>query len=220
MTRIDSQGRLSDRRLSKVVRCLVVPEIARRRPERVLLISPKPGFFPALGSWSTTRLSPGFNGVEGPLVCNTAELPFTDGSFDVIILHHVFADGREPELAEAWRVLAAGGDLFVLGQGSCSWSSRLTRAGRLLPGLRARQMCHFLRRRAFHIEQCAGLGFGPLPILCERRWQRWLLPFADAVLIHGRHRPLRPIMRSLRFGRPQAVGVQSTAAEQLYRKAW
>ena len=52
------------------------------------------------------------------MVCETGLLPFRNDSFDIVLLHHVAENGREPELQEARRVLCAGGDMFVLGTGA------------------------------------------------------------------------------------------------------
>ncbi len=208
-----------DRALAQLVRHTVLPEFARRRPERVLLISPIPEAFFDLGNWNILTLHRGEQVKSDRVACDTASLPFQDDQFDAVILHHVFSNGQEPELHEAWRVLRPGGDVFVLGHGSLGWRARPTRRRGVEPAMRVLKVCQQLRRRAFDIEQCAGSGWLGIPFYYERRWQRPALPFADTVLVHGRHRPLRPIVRPLRFGRPQAVGVRSTATESLYRKA-
>jgi SAM-dependent methyltransferase len=215
MKQADHRQAFPDRSLGEVVRSAVIPELARRRPERTLLISPDPAIFPALGSWPLLTVHGGIRSADDPVACDTAALPFRDDAFDAVLLHHVFADGREPELDEAWRVLAGGGDIFVLGQGPLSrgWWDTDT------PRLSVRQVCQRLRQRAFVIEKCVGSGLLGLPLRWERRWQAPLLPLATTIVIHGRHRPLKPIMRSLRYGQPHPVGVRSTAAEGLYRKA-
>lgn len=208
-----------DRSLENAVRFAVLPEIARGRPGRILLVSPEPAAFPALGSWPLVALRCGQNAEGDSVACDTVALPFQDDVFDAVLLHHVFADGREPELEEAWRVLSGGGDLFVLGQGSLGLPLRFYRQRGNWPGLRVRQVCQRLKERAFVIEQCTGSGILGIGARYAQRWQRPLLPFADTVVIHGRHRPLKPIVRPLRFGRPQTVGVRSAAADSLYRKA-
>ena len=215
MTQTVHRPAFADRSLGEAVRSSVLPELARRRPERMLLISRDPVMFPALGSWPLWTIHGGTRSTDDPVACDTAALPFRDDVFDVVLLHHVFSDGREPELDEARRVLAGGGDIFVLGQGM------LARGGWHASGprLAVRQVCQRLRQRAIVIESCTGNGLLGLPLRCQHRWQAPLLQFATTVVIHGRHRPLKPIMRSLRFGQPHAVGVRSTAAESLYRKA-
>jgi SAM-dependent methyltransferase len=208
-----------DRSLESAVRLAVLPEIARRRPERILLVSPEPAAFPTLGAWPLVALRCGQDTDSDPVACDTVALPFQDDVFDAVLLHHVFADGREPELDEAWRVLSGGGDLFVLGQGSLGRPLRFYGRRRHWPGLRVRQVCQRLRQRAFVIEHCTGSGILGLGVRCVQRWQRPMLPFVDTVVIHGRHRPLKPIVRPLGFGRPQTVGVRSAAADSLFRKA-
>ena len=53
--------------------------------------------------------------------CETSQLPFQDGTFNMVVLHHVVADGSEPELAEAVRVLARNGVLILLGLNRMGW---------------------------------------------------------------------------------------------------
>ena len=65
----------------------------------------------------------------------------------------------------------------------------------------------------------AACGLAGFPVYWDRWWQRPVLPLADTLVIHGRHRPLRPIVKRLGFGRTQAVGVRRTAAENLLREA-
>lgn len=208
-----------DRTLEQLVRHTVLPEFARRRPQRTLLISPEPSAFSELAGWHPLALHRGGPNGADPVACATEALPFQDDSFDAVLLHHVFSDGLEPELHEAWRVLSGGGDLFVVGHGSLGWRARFGPRAASVPALRVRQVCQQMRKRAFSIEQCAGRGLLGIPVYWERTWQRPALPFADTVLIHGRHRPLRPIVRPLSFGRTQAVGVRSAAAENVFRKA-
>jgi SAM-dependent methyltransferase len=208
-----------DRALAQLVRHTVLPEFARRRPDRVLLISPEPLVFSDLQNWNILTLHRGNQVDADRVACDTASLPFQDDQFDAVILHHVFRNGREPELHETWRVLRPGGDVFVLGHGSVSWRARPGRRRDGEPAMKVMQVCQQLRRRAFAIEQCAGSGWLGIPLYWERRWQRPALPFADTVLVHGRHRPLKPIMRPLHFGRTQTVGVRSTAAENVFRNA-
>ena len=206
-----------DRALERLVRHAVLPEFARRRPERVLLITPDRARFPALGDWDIVCLNREHSSGSGPLLCDTGLLPFSDDSFDIVLLHHVAVDGREPELHEARRVLCAGGDLFVLGTGRFGLRALTGMRREQCPRLRLLQMCQQLRRRAFDVERCAASGLAGVPVYWERWWQRPTLPLADVVLVHGRHRPLRPVITPLRLGRAQAVGVRSTAAESLFR---
>jgi hypothetical protein len=208
-----------DRALERLVRHSVLPEFARRRPGRVLLMTPVVERFPCLGDWNIVALSRDGSSGTGPVVCETGQLPFRDGSFDTVLLHHVAVDGREAELHEAWRVLCAGGDIFVLGTGVFGWRGLVTAKRSNLPRLRVLQVCQQLRRRAFEVEQCAACGLAGVPLYWERWWQRPALPLADTLVIHGRHRPLRPIVKPLRFGRTQTVGVRRAATESLMQEA-
>jgi SAM-dependent methyltransferase len=212
-------GRKRDRALERLVRHSVLPEFARRRPGRVLLMTPDPERFPRLGDWNIVAISRKGSSGRGPVVCETGQLPFRDGSFDIVLLHHVAIDGREPELHEAWRVLCSGGDIFVLGAGSYGLRGLVNAKRSNLPRIRVLQVCQQLRRRAFEVEQCAACGLAGVPLYWERWWQRPALPLADTLVIHGRHRPLRPIINPLRFGRTQAVGVRRTATESFLREA-
>jgi hypothetical protein len=208
-----------DRALERLVRHSILPEFARRRPGRVLLMTPDPERFPRLGDWNIVRIARDGSSGTGPVTCDTGQLPFQEGSFDIVLLHHVAEDGREPEVHEAWRVLCSGGDIFLLGTGGYGARALLNSMKSDHPRIKVLQVCQQLRRRAFEVEQCAACGLAGVPLYWERWWQRPALPLADTLVIHGRHRPLRPIVKSLRFGRTQAVGVRRTATESFLREA-
>ncbi len=207
-----------DRSLERLLRFAVLPEIAQRRPGRLLVIAPDPAAFGVLKGWSPLCLHSNGFAPGDPLRCELTQLPIQDDSIDVVLLHHQLQSGQERILQEAWRILVAGGELFVLGQGALSWRARCGR-GRELPRLKVLTTCQRLRHRAFAIERCAAHGVLGAPVYGERRWQRWWLPpLADNVVIHGRHSVLRPIVRSIRFRRPKAMGVRSPAADSVFRE--
>lgn len=210
---LETPGR-PDRALRRVIRYAVLPEIARRRPDRILVVSPAARSVPGLEAWNVIRVE---TGGDGPVRCHSQALPFVDDAFDLVILHHVLEDGQEPELQEARRVLKPGGDLFVLGQGSLGWRARLSRRGADRPAIKLLPLCQQLRRRAFVLERCAGCGLAGIPVYWERVWQRPALPFADCVVLHGRHRPLEPIVRRLRFAQPRPAAARREAVESLFR---
>jgi SAM-dependent methyltransferase len=208
--------------LLKLIQKFIAPAIRRRQPRRILLVSNEPAEFPGLGELAGHNLIALHSGAAGSsdlLACDSAELPFQDESFEMVVMHNVFTDGSEPEFQEARRILAGGGDLFVLGKGSLGITSRFGKSRTDLPALQVRRMCRQLRNHSFRIEQCVGIGLLGAPVTCEQRWQQPALPFADSVLIIGRHRTLKPIVTPLRFSQPQTVGVQSAAADSLSREA-
>ena len=94
----------------------------------MLLISIDPAEFPDLAGLNVVTIHSGSGGPDDIVRCETAKLPFQDDSFEIIVMHHVFSDGHEPELDEAVRILAGDGELFVLGRGKL--------------GLRARKMMY------------------------------------------------------------------------------
>ncbi len=208
--------------LLKLLENIVLPALERRRPQRVLLVSRDPGAFPdlePLAHRGVVRMHAGPVFEDDPLACDSAALPFQDESFEVVIMHHVFSDGAEPEFRETRRILAGGGDLFVLGKGSLGLRSRFGSPGDDLPALKVRTLCRRLQASSFRIEHCVGVGLLGIPVSCERRWQQPALPFADSVLIMGHHRTAKPIVTPLRFSQPQTVGVQSAVADHLSREA-
>lgn len=122
------------------------------------------------------------------LSCRSAELPFTEACFRLVILWHVLAEGAEAELQEAQRVLAVGGDLLILGlqqgvPGKSGWQQPD------LPQLRRRQLLGRLQSTGMEVVSVLGSG---LPV--NRNWvmrrsglSGALLPFARLVLIRARH---------------------------------
>jgi hypothetical protein len=216
------QAHRGNQSLHTLVESFVRPVIAKRRPQRVLLLSTAPADLPGfhgLASVDLVSLHAGSTSGEDAVTCRSAALPFQDDSFDMALLHHVFTDGGEPELAETERVLTGGGEIFVLGQGVLGLAGRFGQTRSTLPRLRVGAMCRSLQAHSFRIEQCIGIGLAGLQVSCDRRWQQPVLPFADAVLIQGRHRTAKAIVTPLRFGRPQTVGVQSTAVDSFSREA-
>jgi SAM-dependent methyltransferase len=208
--------------LREVIDLFLRPAMARRRPQRILVLSGEPENCPdlhGLASRGVVRLDASGAAAAGAVCCNRAELPFQDSSFDAVVMHHVLSDGSEPELGEAERILTAGGEIFVLGRGRLGLVGRFGRPRNDLPRLWVGRMCRSLREHSFRIEQCVGMGLAGVRVNCDRRWQQPALPFADAVLIRGRHRAVDPIVTPLRFNRPQTVGVQSAAADSLSREA-
>jgi hypothetical protein len=216
------QANRGNQSLRALVDSSVRPVIAKRRPQRVLLLSNEPESLPGfqgLASVDLVALHAGSSSAADAVSCRSEALPFQDDSFEMVILHDVFADGSEPELAESERVLTGGGEIFVLGRGALGLAGRFGQPGSGLPRLQVGAVCRSLQAHSFRIEQCIGVGLAGMLVNCDRRWQQPALPFADAVLIQGRHRTAQTIVTPLRFGRPQTVGVQSTAADSFSREA-
>ena len=205
--------------MQELVTRFVLPAIRKRRPQRILLISFEPAQFPDLAGLNVITIHAGSGGPNDIVSCDSAKLPFQDDSFEIIVLHHVCADGQEPELDEAERILAGDGELFVVGRGILGLRARLAKTQSVLPGLQVRQVCLRLKSRSFMIEHCAGIGLLGMPLSCDRRWQQPALPFADIIVVHGRRHQSKPIVTPLRFGQAQTVGVQSAAMDSLSREA-
>ncbi|NIP19080.1 MAG: hypothetical protein GWM87_13680 [Xanthomonadales bacterium] len=217
-----TQDRTGKRSQQTLVESVLLPSLQQRRPGRILLISGDPRHapqLPGLASQYLVNLSAGAGDGAGSMVCNSAALPVQDDSVEIVVLHHVASDGDEPELEEAMRVLSTGGEIYVLGQGSLGLEGRWGRRRNSFPRLRVTRVCRRLREHSIRIEQCLGVGPAGVPVSCERRWQQPALSFADCILIHGRHRAVKPVVTPLRFNRPQTVGVQSAVAENLSREA-
>ncbi len=183
-----------------------------------MLISIDPAEFPDLDGLNVITIHAGSGDTHDIVSCDTAKLPFQDESFEIMVIHHVFSDGHEPELDEAERILAGDGELFVLGQGTLGLRARFAKGHSELPGLKVRQVCQRLKSRCFMIEHCAGIGLLGMPLGCDRRWQWPALPFADTIVIHARRHQSRAIVTPLRFAQPQTVGVQSAALDSLSRE--
>ncbi|MEJ8567607.1 hypothetical protein [Elongatibacter sediminis] len=156
------------------------------------------------------RLAAGMNAAakvdRAVMECETAELPFTDGAFRSVTLYHVLADGTEPELGEACRVLASDGDLLVVGLNHCGWSGfdagYRPELPRLRPGAVRRRLLEF--DVVLHARYGAGFLGRPHPADMGRGAWRLALPAADIVLLHARHvRPMgmaRPRLKDVPAG--------------------
>lgn len=191
-------------------------QLRRLHPQRLLLISARSAECPALPELAGMYLAPlNCSGdlAGGVLSCRVSALPFEARVFDVVILHQLISDGREAVLDEAQRVLKAGGQLLVIGCG------RFGGAGKTGPGLRARRLCHALRRRAFQIRQCEGLGWRGRGVSLDAAWQRPLLAFCELVLVRARHQDHEPVVTPMRFSQPGPTAARGAALDSLCRQA-
>ena len=199
------------------------PLLARRRPERILVIkhanagdlSIDPVNFAQLIRLNTDELNP-----DALLLCRFDALPFEDECFDLIILHHLVHDGSEPFLNEILRVMSAGGDIVISGLNSSGFRSRIVNRKRRLPALNLDKVCSFLKSNSFNIEQCLLMGLGgfskPAP---KAMWHGLGMPFADRVVFHGHHQSNIKNASVLRFKQVQTAGLTSAALDGCSREA-
>ena len=146
--------------------------------------------------------------------CRISALPFEEAAFDLVILHHLVADGTEECLTEALRVLAAGGDIVISGLNSSGLRNRIVNRKKQVPALKLNRMCRFLKAQSFNIEQCLLTGLGgysrPAP---KATWHGFGLPFADRVVIHGHHQSNITSARILSFKQLKTAGRTSAALD-------
>ena len=171
---------------------LLISHPALPLPDTSSLLSATNAFGLAIG------LLKGEGQVATVIECATGALPFQDEAFRTIALYHVIADGTEPELAEACRVLAPGGELLVVGLNRNGWSANTLHRHGPLPHIRHGSLLGSLRR--MDMEMVAELGIGLLgrakPRMEHNSWSGLGLTFADLLLLRIRHRnraiPSRP----------------------------
>ncbi|MGN6313875.1 MAG: class I SAM-dependent methyltransferase [Rhodanobacteraceae bacterium] len=84
---------------------------------------------PGIGRWTVLKLSPNGQQLEGPVHAEVDALPFSDGSFSLVLIRHAVGAGAPINalVAEAARVLASHGLLLTLEFHSLSlWRPWLT----------------------------------------------------------------------------------------------
>lgn len=142
--------------------------------------------------------------------CDPAQLPFQDGVFSMVLLHHVIGTGDEVELAEAARVLARSGVLLVLGLNRLGWRYRAQDEARRLPGLAPLKTKARLEQLGLTMQGFAGAGLGGArrPAFLRDGLPGLATPFADLLLLQARHRN-DPEVTPLRFSKPRPTVVQS-----------
>jgi len=144
------------------------------------------------------------------LRCLPSRLPFQENVFRTVVLHHLIADGSEPELAEACRVTAHSGVLILLGLNRAGWRYRMQGSIRRLPGLAPLAVRNRLERLGMKMQGFAGAG------LLGRRRPAFMndglgglgAPLADVVILQATHRDTAGVT-PLRFRKPRAAVVQS-----------
>ena len=149
---------------------------------------------------------------EQKIHCETRQLPFQDGAFRMVVLHHVVSDGSEAELAEAVRVLARNGVLILLGLNRMGWRFRTQdRVGRL-PGMAPLKVKTRLEQLQMTMQGFAGAGLAGMsrPAWMYSGFSSLGAPVADLVLLQARHAD-SPEVTPLRFRKSNAGVVQSAA---------
>lgn len=199
----------------KLASRLLTPLLARRRPERVLVLK----------SAGASNLSLEFvrpaqlirlcaDQSDAVIQCRLAALPFEEAAFDIVILHHLVSDGSESFLSEVLRVLTAGGDLVISGLNSSGLRNCFGNRKKQIPALKLDRICTYLKSHSFNVEQCLLMGIGGFSKPAPRaRWYGLGLPFADRVVLHGHHQSNIKSGGILRFKQARSSRVASAALD-------
>jgi len=203
----DQSSRSAQQRLAAQ---LLKPLLARRRPARILVMKHAGAKDPPLelvNSAQVIRLSTDEFSANARLRCRISALPFEEAAFDLVILHHLIADGGERYMSEALQALAAGGDIVISGLNSSGLRNQIINRRKKVPALKLDRVCKFLKSQSFNIDQCLLMGLGgfsrPSP---KATWHGLGLPFADRVVIHGHHQSNITNARVLRFRQIKSNG--------------
>ena len=196
---------------------LLQPLLARRRPERILVLKnagsddlPLEFEHPA----QVVRLSTEVFSRAAPVKCRLTALPFEEAAFDLVVLHHLLNDGSEAFMAETLRVLAAGGDLVISGLNSSGLRNRIGNRQQRVPALKLHRVCNFLKAHSFVVENCLLMGLAGLSRPAPRAtWYGLGLPFADRVVLHGHHQSNIKNANVLRFRQTRSSRVSSAALD-------
>jgi len=196
---------------------LLQPLLARRRPERILVLKHAGAGdlqFETLSPAQIIRLSAGESSPGAGVQCRVDALPFEEAAFDLVILHHLISDGREAFLSEAFRVMASGGDVVISGLNSSGLRNRIVNRKQRMPALKLDRVCNLLKSQSINVELCLLMGLGgfsrPAP---KPTWHGLGYPFADRVVLHGHHQSKIKNTNILRFKRVQPAGLASAALD-------
>lgn len=150
------------------------------------------------------------SGMDQKVQCESAQLPFQDGAFQMVVLSHVVSKGAEPELAEAVRVLARDGVLILLGLNRMGWRFRTQGRVRRLPGMAPLRVKTCLEELQMTMQGFAGAGLGGMkrPAWMHSGFSSLGAPVADLVLLQARHAN-SPEVTPLRFRKSRSGVVQS-----------
>ena len=194
---------------------LLEPLLARRRPERVLVLKHAAAAdlpLEPVNSAQIVRLSTEEFSENSLLSCRLTALPFEEAAFDLVILHHLVNDGTEPFLAEALRVMIEGGDIVISGLNSSGLRNRIGNRKQRLPALKLDRICNFLKSQSFNVEQCLLMGWGGFSHPAPRAtWHGLGFPFADRAVLHGHHQSNIKNASILRFKNKKHSGVAAAA---------
>lgn len=194
----------------KLVAQLLQPLLMKRRPARVLIMKHAGAGDLALQTASSAqviRLSTDEFSDKALLQCRIEALPFAEAAFDLVILHHLVADGGEKYLHEALRVLAAGGDIVISGLNSSGLRKLIVNRKNKVPAIKLNRICKLLKSQSFNIEQCLLMGLGGFSRPAPRAsWHGLFWPFADRVVLHAHHQSNITNARALRFRQMKSAG--------------
>ena len=196
---------------------LLQPLLARRRPERILVLKhASAGELPLelVRPAQVVRLSTDAFSPDALLRCRLTALPFEQAAFDLVILHHLLCDGSEAFLAETFGVLAAGGDLVISGLNSYGLQNRIGNRKQQIPALKLNKVCNFLKSHSFKVENCLLMGLAGMSRPAPRAtWYGLGLPFADRIVLHGHHQSNLKNISVLRFKKISYARVSSAALD-------
>ncbi len=147
---------------------------------------------------------------DQPAVCDTASLPFQDGVFSTVLLHHVISRGTESELGEAVRVLTRDGILLIMGLNRLGLRFRSQGRLRRLPGLSPLKVKAQLDHLDMTLQGFAGAGIFGLkrPLFTGSGMAVLCTPFADVMLLRVRHSD-GPETTPIKLGKLHSRVVQS-----------
>ncbi len=200
-----------------LVKQLLQPLLVRRRPERILVLKHAGAEdlqLEAVNPAQVIRLSSGEPSTDAGVRCRIEALPFEEAAFDLVILHHLISDGHEAFLSEAFRVMAAGGDVVISGLNSSGLRNRIVNRKQRMPALRLDRICHLLKSQSINVELCLLMGLGGFSRPAPRAtWHGLGYPFADRVVLHGHHQSNIKNTNILRFKQVQPAGLASAALD-------
>ena len=209
-----TRQKLNQSAQQKLAGQLLQPLLARRRPERILVLKHSAaGDLPLepLKPAQIVRISAGEFSDDDLVRCRIEALPFEEAAFDLVILHHLVNDGSEAFLPGVLRVINAGGDIVISGLNSSGWRNRIGNRKHELAALKLDRICRVLKSQSFNIEQCLLMGLGGFSKPAPRAtWHGLGYPFADRVVLHGHHQSNIRNASILRF--KQAKQVTGTSA--------
>jgi len=196
---------------------LLEPILTQRRPSRILVLK-KAGeedlVLETSGDPQVIRLTTDATCSKAPVTANIESLPFEENVFDLVILHHVVKDGKEPLLDGVMSVLVPGGDIVISGLNSTGLKYYFGNPKRRLPGIELDHMTVNLKNRSLQLRECTLMGVAGLPWPSPKSsWHGLGLPFADHVALHAHHHSASSNTNVLRFKQVQRAGLTSAALD-------